>query len=346
MIIEKQILRKFKDRTEEIKNYIDSIEMDKIFLSKLNDENPEEKKYKEYVIKRINSTLTYNSVIISIAVCFENYIKELLEDYLEKTSKICKNYSQLCDKLRKKHKMKIGEYLFNSNRYQHYPVTEEEAIKNLYMCISGESEYKLTIPILLESGGNFKGSKLEELMSDLGIENYKQEITIDKNIQLKYENYKGDKGYKETRLAYVPLDDLINQRNLAAHSWENTSRITMEKLKEIIEYLISLGEKTYEIIDNIFLNEIILKLGHLVPISIKYFHSDKLIEVLSERLDIKEENFVYYITIGPESKKNIKRYEIESIRSNGEFSVIKINRKIKNKGGKLYKLNTNLNKEN
>lgn len=345
MIIEDQILKKFKDRTEEIKNYIESIEMDKFFLSKLSDENPEEKKYKEYIIKRINSTLTYNSIIISIAVCFETYIKEILEDYLEKTSKICKNYNLLCDKLRKKHKIKIGEYLFNSNRYQHYSVTEEEAIKNLYMCISGETEYKLTIPILLESGGNFKGSKLEELMSDLGIENYKQEIIMAKDIQLKYENYKGDQGYKDVRLTYVPLDDLIYQRNLAAHSWENTSRLAMEKLKEIIEYLISLGEKTYEIIDKIFLNKIILELGDLVPIPIKDFRASKRIEIFFEGLDIKEGNSLYYITIGAKNK-NIKRYEIKSIMCNGETLVIDMDKEIKNKKGKLYKLNISLNKEN
>lgn len=340
MIIEPSILIDYKKRIEDIKDFINKIEYERGLLSDELVKSRLDAKHIEIIKKNIKSAIDYKAVIISCATSFESHIKEALENYLLKLNLICTKYEELPEKLKIKHKSKIGEYLSNPNKYQHYVLEEKEAIRNLWNSFDNNPNYKLSIPLLLECGGNFKGDRLKELIQDLGIDNYSQILIKSITILEKFKEYTNQDNYgTDNKLLYTPLNDLIVERNNVAHNWVNDSRISYEKIKNILDYLFSIAQETEKILNDQLIKDLknfkqLTKVNHIYSVS-----TGKKKLIISNEINLEKGMFIYYETQTPDgNKENFKIYQIKDCEKieNDKLEIYLTCNKLKGRTPNIY----------
>lgn len=232
-----EIINQYIKRLEEIKKHIEFISLQKDLYNEIKEKSNMEL-YSSKLGKIINSTVQYNSIIICLYGCFEEFIDSIAAEYIRIINELCTSYKDLPKSLRNKHMIKVGDFLSNPQRYKGYELTVEECIKNIYMSIYSEEERTLNTELLITHGGNLKVDKIYDLFRDLGIKDLKTELETKINkVRLKL------------------LDDLIDQRNVISHSWEVDQRFAFIKIKDdIISLLVELGKTLKEILlDKIFL---------------------------------------------------------------------------------------------
>lgn len=232
-----EIINQYIKRLEEIKKHIEFISLQKDLYNEIKEKSNMEL-YSSKLGKTINSTVQYNSIIICLYGCFEEFIDSIAAEYIRVINELCTSYKDLPKSLRNKHMIKVGDFLSNPQRYKGYELTVEECIKNIYMSIYSEEERTLNTELLITHGGNLKVDKIYDLFRDLGIKDLKTELETKINkVRLKL------------------LDDLIDQRNVISHSWEVDQRFAFIKIKDdIISLLVELGKTLKEILlDKIFL---------------------------------------------------------------------------------------------
>lgn len=232
-----EIINQYIKRLEEIKKHIEFISLQKDLYNEIKEKsNMELYSYKLGEI--INSTVQYNSIIICLYGCFEEFIDSIAAEYIRIINELCASYKDLPKSLRDKHMIKVGDFLSNPQRYKGYELTVEECIKNIYMSIYSEEERTLNTELLISHGGNLKVDKVYDLFRDLGIKDLKTELET-----------------KINKVRLKVLDDLIDQRNVISHSWEVDQRFAFIKIKDdIISLLVELGKTLKEILlDKIFL---------------------------------------------------------------------------------------------
>lgn len=340
MIIEPSILTDYTKRINDIKDFIDKIEYERSLLSDELVKSRLDSKHIEIIRKNIKSAIDYKAVIISCATSFESHIKEALEDYLSKLNLICTKYEALPEKLKIKHKSKVGEYLSNPNKYQYYVLEEKEAIRNLWNSFNNNPNYKLSIPLLLECGGNFKGDRLKELIQDLGIENYSQLLKKSSTILEKFKEYTNQDNYgANDKLLYKPLNDLIIERNNVAHNWVNHNRISYEKIKNILDYLFAIAQETEKILNNQLIKDLknfkqLIKINNIYNVSTK----EKKI-ITSNEISLEAGMFIYYETQTPDGKnENLKIYQIKDCKKieSDKLEIYLTCDKLKGKSPNIY----------
>ncbi|MGL5124747.1 MAG: HEPN domain-containing protein [Fusobacteriaceae bacterium] len=316
MIIESNILIDYEKRIKDIKDFINKIEYERSLLSNESIKSKLNPEHIELIKKNVKSAIDYKAVIISCATSFESHIKEALESYLSKLNLICTKYESLPEKLKIKHKSKIGEYLSSPNKYQYYELEEKEAVRNLWNSYDNNPDYKLSIPLLLESGGNFKGNRLRELIQDLGIDNHFQILANSSTILDAFKDCTNQDNYgADNKLLYMPLNDLIIQRNIVAHNWINDNRISYKKIENILDYLFSIAQETEKILNDQLIKDLkkfeqLTKVNHIYSVSTK---TKKII--MSNEISLEKGMFIYYETQPPNGKKeNLKIYQIKECK--------------------------------
>lgn len=232
-----EIINQYIKRLEEIKKHIEFISLQKDLYNEIKEKSNMEL-YSSKLGEIINSTVQYNSIIICLYGCFEEFIDSIAAEYIRIINELCTSYKDLPKSLRIKHMVKVGDFLSNPQRYKGYELTVEECIKNIYMSIYSEEERTLNTELLISHGGNLKVDKIYDLFRDLGIKDLKTELETNIN-----------------KVTLKLLDDLIDQRNVISHSWEVDQRFAFIKIKDdIISLLVELGKTLKEILlDKIFL---------------------------------------------------------------------------------------------
>lgn len=232
-----EIINQYIKRLEEIKKHIEFISLQKDLYNEIKGKSNMEL-YSSKLGEIINSTVQYNSIIICLYGCFEEFIDSIAAEYIRIINELCTSYKDLPKSLRTKHMVKVGDFLSNPQRYKGYELTVEECIKNIYMSIYSEEERTLNTELLISHGGNLKVDKIYDLFRDLGIKDLKTELET-----------------KINKVTLKLLDDLIDQRNVISHSWEVDQRFAFIKIKDdIISLLVELGKTLKEILlDKIFL---------------------------------------------------------------------------------------------
>lgn len=231
-----RIIDQYRKRLDEIKQHIEFISLQKELYKELKD-NDSMDKYSANLIKIMNSTVQYNSIIICLYGCFEEFVDEVASKYIDIINGLCISYDELPESIRHKHLNKVGDFLSNPQRYRGYELTVHDCIKNLYMSITSDEERILNKDLILSHAGNLKIDKIYYFFQELGVGELKSRI---------------EKVLENTVIKL--LDELVDQRNVISHSWEVEQRFSLDKIKdEIIELLINIGEILREVlIDEIF----------------------------------------------------------------------------------------------
>lgn len=232
-----EVINQYKKRLDEIERHIQFISLQKDLYNEIKS-NSQMASYAEQLGDILNSTVQYNSIIICLYGCFEEFIDEIALEYIGIIDSLCTSYNELPQSIRDKHLYKVGEFLSNPQRYKGYELTIDDCVKNIYMSINSSLERKLNTELIIAHSGNLKVEKICDLFKDLGIKNLKskiEDIVRKENLNL--------------------LDELVDQRNVISHSWEVEQRLAYEKIKnETIVVLRTTGEKLKDILlDEIFL---------------------------------------------------------------------------------------------
>ena len=261
----KKHLDNLNERLLEVLSFIKVIENQKSLLAELDDERNKDiidrlitlAQYKENIIPLVNSTVQYNAIIISIYGCFENYIDNIITEYLNEIFLITGKYDSLHENTKKKHLFNSAEFINNSQRYKNYDIKEDEVITNMYNCLKNNDAAKLSMPLLTHHSGNLGIEQIINLFNETGIENSAQlikgnSIFIQNIMKTKEFDREDDtieflKKCKDS--GFESLKSLISQRNSVSHSWIIENRLSLSILKEeIIPFIKILCECTYEIL--------------------------------------------------------------------------------------------------
>ena len=182
----------------------------------------------------------YNAIIISLYGCFENYIDKLLGVYLELLAENKVSYMDLPKTFQKKYQAKFGEFLSNPQRFNNMGMDLEREVENYHHLLKSNLSGTINKGIALSHSGNLHADEIFSLLKELGIEDAKDKV-LDSYVFKRFhlENGMDDIEFKAKRARklndfFLPLENLIIQRNSVAHSWNVEDRITLKEINDVI----------------------------------------------------------------------------------------------------------------
>ena len=186
------------------------------------------------------STLVYNAIIISLYGCLENYIDKLLGVYLEILTENKNTYEDLPEKLRDKYRNKLGEFLSSPQRFANMELDLAQEVSKYNELIHSNVSGTINKNLALAHSGNLHFNEICLLMTHLGIKDAKTKI-IDCSIFKEYHiNHGMDEMEYDAKRArriddfFIPIEQLITQRNSVAHSWNVEDRVSLREIKTIV----------------------------------------------------------------------------------------------------------------
>lgn len=186
------------------------------------------------------STLVYNAIIISLYGCLENYIDKLLGVYLEILTENKNTYEDLPEKLRDKYRNKLGEFLSSPQRFANMELDLAQEISKYNELIHSNVSGTINKNLALAHSGNLHFNEICLLMTHLGIKDAKTKI-IDCSIFKEHHiNHGMDEMEYDAKRArriddfFIPIEQLITQRNSVAHSWNVEDRVSLHEIKTIV----------------------------------------------------------------------------------------------------------------
>jgi hypothetical protein len=181
------------------------------------------------------------SVVTKLYAIYENFVEDLIRDWLRVLPKLFLCYSELDERLKDTHQAGIGRLLIErkKNRYKHLPV--EEVVKSLFAVINNEEEYVLFAEAFLFHEQNLRKEILEKLLADTCISNTWSWICNHRSIQ------EFTQEVNQTRVE-GELNKLINYRNEAAHGSLIDNVLSFKELLELCDFVESLCQALTELV--------------------------------------------------------------------------------------------------
>lgn len=244
--------RSFVNRINEISKFIEmnSIMGKNVSSFNTKDFTIEQKAFFEYLTSLNNSIISYNAIIISLYGCFENYIDDILNRYIENIFHHYTSYEDLPAGLKDKYRKNLGQFLSDPQRFVNMDLQISEVIKNYSSILDSDFNKTINSNFLLKHPGNLKIKQIQTLFNELNIKDLENKIknsNIFKNyfihtLEMEYSDFRLKKS-KDTSDLFSNLDFLVDQRNNVSHSWVNENRISLPEIKDkIIPFLTSLSE--------------------------------------------------------------------------------------------------------
>ena len=238
--------KSFCSQIEEIRKYITNTlsKNDSLSLLESNATTDEERSFISYLKSLNTSQIQYNAVIISLYGCFENYVDNLLADYISVVFEKAEDYESLPAKMKDKYRLKVGEYLSNPQRYKGWDISFSDIIKNYSDVLLSNFADHVEKRFLCAHSGNLRIEELISLLTSIGICEVKEKIITSSELhdyyintadleedsyQLKVNRARRDLNQTDM---FDPLEQLVSQRNIVAHSWRDDERLSSNYLNE------------------------------------------------------------------------------------------------------------------
>ena len=253
LLIEYQVFISHMKEIEEFLSRVDkNAELDKIIAAI--DDDIETKEYVNYIKSLSSSPLSYNAIIISLYGCFENYIDKLLGTYLEILTENIQNYEDLPNALKNRYRFKIGEFLTNPQRFSGLDLIVENEVHNYNRILESKLDGMINKRLALSHSGNLHAREVFDLMTILGIDNARSQILGDHLFKTHYINSGMEeieydmKRARDNDELFSPIEQLIDQRNSVAHSWNVDDRLTLREIANfVIPYMLMFSECLYRL---------------------------------------------------------------------------------------------------
>lgn len=336
--------KSFCSQIEEIRKYIANTlsKNDSLSLLESNATTDKERSFISYLKSLNTSQIQCNAVIISLYGCFENYIDNLLADYISVVFEKTEDYESLPEKMKDKYRLKIGEYLSNPQRYKGWDISFSEIIKNYSDVLSSDFIDHVEKRFLCAHSGNLRTEELINLLTSIGISEVREKIISSAELRDYYINtadleedlYKAkvDRAKRDLNQTdlFDPLEQLVSQRNIVAHSWRDGERLSSNYLNEnVLPFLKALSLNVLKIcITELFCTakEDEFDFQNRTPIAV---YDNHILCINNQNIAINTGDLLLYISSNSHSGKKYLCSKILSIEcDNVKISCVEANESI------------------
>ena len=109
------------------------------------------------------------AAVTKLYAIYENFVEDLIRDWLVLLPEICPNYFDLEERIRKTHQTGTGRLLIDLNKKRYEHLLLEDIIKSLYFGVSNQSGYELLPDAFIFHEQNLRRDTLDKLLADAGI---------------------------------------------------------------------------------------------------------------------------------------------------------------------------------
>lgn len=261
---------------DKIRKYIDLNKKEVDFFSDKNNA-----KYFPHInidrnILLIERQFHYTTIIITLYGAFEQFINNLIEEYILGINSIVKSYSSLPAQIQKNN-YKLSIDLINKIEKKNYNggLNREIVISNLSSCYSGNS-YKLTPEAFSNSSANRRINVINDLLNQLGFTNVEKKIVKDKRFSLLCSELSKDSNY-----VINFINDLADRRNELAHGI-SVNTLSREIITEYIHTVEIYSKILKDILEQELISFTINEKGIEIGQPLEVFQKGKIIVINSQ----------------------------------------------------------------
>ena len=153
------------------------------------------------------------AAVTKLYAIYENFVEDLIRDWLVLLPEICPDYLDLEERIRKTHQIGTGRLLIDLNKKRYEHLLLEDVVNSLHSGFSNQSSHELLPDAFLFHEQNLRRDTLDKLLADAGINNSWVWIEQHRVIRNFVEDIKGGQNTAEGE-----LNELITYRNDAAHT--------------------------------------------------------------------------------------------------------------------------------
>lgn len=189
------------------------------------------------------------AAVTKLYAIYENFVEDLIRDWLSLLPEICPNYNDLEERIIKTHQLGVGRLLIdlNKKRYEHLSI--EDIVNSLHSGVNNSGSYELLADAFLFHEQNLRKDTLDKLLADSGISDCWVWIERHKSISSFVEKSIGNQNTAEGE-----LNELIVYRNDAAHTTSIDNYLGFNALLELCTFTESMCQAltdlfTYKVIE-------------------------------------------------------------------------------------------------
>jgi hypothetical protein len=198
--------------------------------------------------KKENKVFIYNSIIVSLYGLLENFIENLIKEYIDYLSQSIPKYNDLPEQIKNNHYLLSADLINNLNLPKYKDkITKELIVSNLYSCSNckGIKNYSINIEAFTQHNFNFRDQTINTFFSAVGVSN----VT---SLLLSFQQFKDYLDNEDIRSeeAFKLLNDLAERRNRVSHGTEENDILNLEQLLRYVKYIENLAFSLNEVLAN------------------------------------------------------------------------------------------------
>jgi hypothetical protein len=189
------------------------------------------------------------AAVTKLYAIYENFVEDLIRDWLSLLPEICPNYQDLEERIRKTHQTGAGRLLIDQNKKRYEHLSIEDIVNSLHSGIDNTGSYELLADAFLFHEQNLRKDTLDKLLADAGIN--ESWVWIEQHIAIRnfVEKIRGSQNTAEGE-----LNELIVYRNDAAHTTSIDEFLGFDALLELCIFTESMCQAltdlfTYQVIE-------------------------------------------------------------------------------------------------
>lgn len=181
----------------------------------------------------------YRSNIISLYGAFERFIEDVIREYISSVQDYIISFNEWGEKIANGY-FGLWKELHKKLAYPKFAsINETKMVDNLYKVICNK-ESSLIPECFLQNGGNYKPKIINEVFSNIGIQNINQQLLKHEPLRSYFEQQNYDFENIETdqklKLCYQDLDDLVDRRNEIAHGLISDNILSIDLFRKILDF--------------------------------------------------------------------------------------------------------------
>lgn len=243
------ILKEFIDELEFLKKYMELQRKSYALFFKSSSDSENLKSLPVAKVKQFN----FNSYIISIYGAYENFIEQVLSEYLRKLSSSVSNFSQLPLDIRENNLVKTMDIIKKLEYPKYKHLKSNNLIEILHKNMNDNSPM-LNIEAFKSHSANFKIGVVDSYFSSVGINNLSKAITfyspLKEYLDIEYTDYSTLKN----SIVFSKIDEICNTRNFIAHGVRSVQLLGESVLNEHIDFFILFAKSLVEMLNDHYLD--------------------------------------------------------------------------------------------
>jgi len=228
---------------ENLITYIKFIKNNNIFLETISssDYKSAELRYVSCLKNKLNNkrVIEYNSFIITLYGFFENFIENLIEEYLELLEKQITSYQNLPEAIKSKNIELTNQLIIDISRKNRYSnLSQETIIKKLHESVNNDCS-SLNICAFQTHTSNFRFDTIKSQMENIGVGGLNNKLKrcpeMKKFLEVDFGNHLSG---LNSKIAFAKINKLADLRNEVAHGHKIDEILSYNSIIEYTEFII------------------------------------------------------------------------------------------------------------